>query len=134
MKTEERTIELKEEARERIVEMLDCYDGYYCDLHNEVFNTDYYIIGNYEAKRFLESFGVFEAIDIVMEYEKSNFGEIYTEISDPEKLANMLFYVIGSDVISEMATDIKLFDDNWNERATEKTNRAIIKELKKMKF
>ena len=130
MKTEERKRELKEEARERIVEMLDCYNGYYCDLHNEVFNTDYYIIGNYEAKRFLESFGVFEAIDIVMEYEKSNFGEIYTEISDPEKLANMLFYVIGSDVILEMTTYIKLFDDNWNERATEKTNRAIIKNLK----
>jgi len=134
MKTEERIMELKEEARERIVEMLDCYNGYYCDLHNEVFNTDYYIIGNYEAKRFLESFGVFEAIDIVMEYEKSNFGEIYTEISDPEKLANMLFYVIGSDVILEMTTYIKLFDDNWNERATEKTNRAIIKKLKAMKF
>jgi len=134
MKTEETKRELKEEARERIVEMLNCYNGYYCDLHNEVFNTDYYIIGNYEAKRFLESFGVFEAIDIVMEYEKDNFGEIVTDISNPEKLANMLFYVIGADVILEMTTDIKLFDDNWNERATEKTNRAIIKELKKMKF
>ena len=134
MKTEETKRELKEEARERIVEMLDCYDGYYCDLHDAVFNSDYYIIGNYQARQFLESFGVFEAIDIVMEYEKSNFGEICTEISDPEKLANMLFYVIGSDVISEMTTYIKLFDDNWNERATEKTNRAIIKKLKAMKF
>ena len=130
MKTEERTIELKEEARERIIEMLEFYDGYYCDLHKEVFNTDYYIIGNYQARQFLESFGVFEAIDIVMEYEKSNFGEIYTEILDPEKLSNMLFYVIGEEVIS----DIKLFDDNWNERATEKTNRAIIKKLKAMTF
>ena len=134
MKTEERTIKLKEEAREKIIEMLEFYDGYYCDLHDAVFNTDYYIVGNYQARQFLESFGVFEAIDIVMEYEKSNFGEIYTEISDPEKLANMLFYVIGADVISEMAADIELFDDNWNERATEKTNRAIIKKLKAMTF
>ena len=134
MKTEETKRELKEEARERIVEMLEFYDGYYCDLHDAVFNSDYYIIGNYQARQFLESFGVFEAIDIVMEYDKTNFGVISTEISDPEKLATILFYVIGADVISEMTTDIKLFDDNWNERATEKTNRAIIKKLKAMTF
>jgi hypothetical protein len=33
--------EMREEARVAIIEALENgYDGYYCDLHNEVFNTD----------------------------------------------------------------------------------------------
>jgi len=44
--------EMRQEAKERIIECLkNGYTGYYCDLHNEVFNTDYYIIGIYEAKK-----------------------------------------------------------------------------------
>ena len=27
---------------------------YGCDLHHEIFNTDYYIIGTYQAKKWLE--------------------------------------------------------------------------------
>jgi DNA repair protein RadC len=47
--------EMRQEAKERIIECLkNGYTGYYCDLHDEVFNTDYYIIGIYEAKKALE--------------------------------------------------------------------------------
>ena len=43
---------MREEARAAIIECLkNGYSGYYCDLHNEVFNTDYYIIGTYQAKK-----------------------------------------------------------------------------------
>ena len=46
--------EMREEARAAIIEALENgYTGYYCDLHNEVFNTDYYIIGTYKAKQAL---------------------------------------------------------------------------------
>jgi len=69
--------EMREEAREAIIETLrDGYDRYYCDLHHEVFNTDYYIVGTYEAKKALEEYGVFEAIEKVQTYEKDNFGEL----------------------------------------------------------
>lgn len=33
---------LREEARVYILEALKDYEGYTCDFHNEVFNTDYY--------------------------------------------------------------------------------------------
>ena len=43
---------MREEARAAIIEALkDGYIGYYADLHNEVFNTDYYIIGTYQAEK-----------------------------------------------------------------------------------
>lgn len=122
--------EMKVEAIADIIEALENdYSGYYCDLHNEVFNTDYYIIGNYQAKKALNEYDVFEAIEVVQDYEKSNFGEIYTDISDPEKLINMLYYIIGEEVIFEIDEVINEF---WNEEATEENNKKIIEALKKM--
>ena len=123
--------EMREEAREAIIEMLEGgYTGYYCDLHNEVFNTDYYIIGTYEAKQQLESIGVFDVIDRVQTYEKDNFGEVTTDLSNPEKLINMLYYVIGEEELTEMMEDIEEFQDNWNNVADEETNKIILEKLK----
>ena len=124
--------EMKQEAIEAIIEALeDGYSGYYCDLHNEVFNTDYYIIGTYEAKEALREYDVFDAIELVQTYEKNNFGEVYTELSDPEKLINMVYYVIGEEVISEMY-EIEAFNENWNNVADDETNAAIVEEMKKI--
>ena len=122
--------EMREEARADIIEALrDGYTGYYCDLHNEVFNTDYYIIGSYKAKQALAEYDVWNAIEKVQTYEKDNFGEIYTDMSDPEKLINMLYYIIGEEVLYEMMDGIEAWDDNWNNQADEDTNAAILAEL-----
>lgn len=123
-------LEMRDEARSDIIEALeDGYSGYYCDLHNEVFNTDYYIIGTYQAKEALKDYGVFEAIERVQAYEKDNFGEIYTDLSDPEKLINMLYYIIGEEVLFEIMDNIQTWDDNWDNRADEETNAAILAEM-----
>ena len=122
--------EMREEARAAIIETLkDGYTGYYCDLHNEIFNTDYYIIGTHEAKEALEEYGVFDAIEKVQTYKKDNFGEIYTDLSDPEKLINMLYYIIGEEVLFEMMDGIEAWDDNWNNQADEETNAEILKAI-----
>ena len=123
--------EMREEARGAIIEALeDGYTGYYCDLHNEVFNTDYYIIGTYEAKRALAEYDVWDAIEKVQTYEKDNFGEVYTDLSDPEKLINMLYYIIGEEVLYEMMEGVDEFHDNWNNQADEETNAEILKMVK----
>ena len=124
--------EMREEAIEAIIEALeDGYSGYYCDLHNEVFNTDYYIIGTYEAKEALKEYDVFDAIELVQKYEKEQFGEIYTDLSDPEKLINMVYYIVGDHIIGEMY-EIEAFEDNWNNVADEETNTEIVKAIKEM--
>ena len=124
--------EMRQEAIEAIIEMLeDGYDGYYCDLHNEVFNTDYYIIGTYEAKEALKEYDVFEAIELAQAYEKFHFGEVYTDLSNPEKLINMVYYIVGDEIISEM-NEIEAFSDGWNDRADEETNTEIVKAMKEM--
>ena len=95
------------EALEDILDVLESgYTGYMEDLHHEVFNTDYYIIGTYQAKQALTEYGVFEAIDRVQEYEDNAFGERYTDVSDPEQLANMLYYIVGDEIVQTL----ELFD------------------------
>jgi len=122
--------EMRKEAWEAIIEVLrDGYTGYYCDLHNEVFNTNYYIIGAYEAKKALEEYGVFDAIKKVQTYEKDAFGEVYTDLSDPEKLITMLYYIIGEEVMLEMMNDIEVWRENWNKLADEETTAKILKAI-----
>lgn len=122
---------MRKDARAAIIEALeDGYSGYYCDLHNEVFNTDYYIIGTARAEAELESVGVFDAIRKVQAYEKDNFGEVYTDLADPEKLVNMLYYIIGDEELIDMTDGIGAFNDNWNNVADEETNSSILAAIK----
>ena len=124
--------EMRQQAREAIIQALkNGYNGYYCDLHDHVFNTDFYIVGVYEAKKFLEEYGVFEAIGRVQKYEKNNFRETYTDLSEPENIVNMLWYIIGEETLYEMMNGIKAWEDNWNNQATEEINSEILKAIAK---
>ena len=121
--------EMRRDAIEAIIDTLESgYSDYYCDLHNEVFNTDYYIIGTWQAKEALNEYDVFGAIEKVRDYELGNFGEVYTDVTNPEALVNMLYYIIGEEVISDMY-DIAAFNNNWNNYADEETNAVIVSEL-----
>ena len=127
--------EMREEAREAIIETLeDGYSGYYCDLHNEVFNTGYYIVGTEQAKEALREYDVFEAIEKIQAYEMDNFGDVYTDLSDPEKLINTLYYIIGEEVLYEIMDGVDEFHDNWNNLATEETNAAILEAIGKKEY
>ena len=70
------------------------------DLHHEVFNTDYYIIGTYKAKEWLGS-KAFDIIGFIKDYEMDNFGEVYTDLSNVEKVVNMYVYILGEEVVND---------------------------------
>lgn len=92
------------------------------ELHNRLYNEDYFIIGTYQAKEALKDYGTFEAIERVREYEKENFGEMTTPV-DPESIANMLAYIIGEEALNEI-------DDFYTfEQLTVKDLRKIKKAL-----
>ena len=122
--------DMKVDAVNAIIDCLECgYDGYYCDLFNEVFNVNYYVIGTAEAKNILGD-DVFDAIGRIYTYEKDNFGEIYTDLSNPIKIVNMLFYIIGTEIMYNNGEFSKILDEHWNEYADEETNMELIKALK----
>ena len=85
------------------------------EIHNEVFNTDYFVIGTWEAKQWLNEYDVFAAIEKVMEYEKDNFGGVTTEIHQPERLLNMLVYILGEEYLSSLNTITQNLDSNLDE-------------------
>ena len=106
----------KDEALNTVLDLVkDGYEGDVYDLINEAFNTDYYIIGTANAEKALEQYGVFQAIRKIREYEEENFGENFTKIEDPEKVANMLYYIVGNDVTSEALSEFDAIDDENRE-------------------
>ncbi len=105
-------------------------DGVYaCDLHNELFNTDYFIIGYYKAEEWLKNNpGIFAAIEEIREYEQSNFGEVNTDFSSSEKVVNMYAYIKGEEILNDCPTIQK----KWNDRLNRRDLARIKKELKNM--
>jgi ribosomal silencing factor RsfS len=102
---------------------------YVCDLHNEIFNTDYFIIGYYESEQWLnDCIGTFFAINIIKEYEENNFGVIMTDLTSSEKVANMFAYIQGE----EMFNELEIIIENWNNKIDDEILNNIINELNKM--
>ena len=96
------------------------------DLHHLIFNEDYFMVGTWNAKQWLGD-QVFEAIEKIKEYEQDNFGQVTTDFSDAEKVANMLAYVLGEEVLSESKT----LQDSWNETLDRSALDSIRCELAK---
>jgi|TARA_R100000479_G_C6389274_1_gene204367 hypothetical protein len=76
------------------------------ELHHEIFNTDYYIIGTYEAKKWCGK-NTFEIIETIKEYEQFNFGEVTTDFSSAESVVNMYTYIVGEELLYKMEDDLR---------------------------
>ena len=116
------------EIRQHAIDYIKDYEPacYGCDLHNEIFNSDYYIIGRYQAEQWLvKHIGVFNAIGEIKEYEESNFGGVITDLSESEKVVDMIAYIAGEEILS----NIKSLSDNCNNRLDEEARKLIIEEL-----
>ena len=88
---------IKEQGNDWIDKNNDDYDLY---LHQEVFNTDYYIIGTYQATQWLGD-EVFNIINFIKDYEMDNFGKVNTDFSSPESVVNMYVYIIGENIVND---------------------------------
>ena len=81
------------------------------DIHDEVFNQDYFIIGYYNAEQWLiDEQGnnrTFEVLSYVMEQEKDNFGAVETVYDNAETLVNHYAYWLGYEVIADTLEEMK---------------------------
>ena len=121
-----------EGARAAIIEALTDgeYSGYYCDLHNCLFNEDYHYCYTSEAEDDLNAIGVFNAISVIVKYETEEFGVVNTDFTNPCNVANMLYYIVGEEVLYDLFDECELWDKVWNDEATEETNKALVQWLK----
>lgn len=109
-----------------VIDRLPDFEGTVLDdLHHNLFNTDYYIIGTYQAEEWLKEYGTFQAIRDVQEYEQDNFGEVNTDLGNAEKIANMITYIIGEQIIYSLDYDSEGL-------LTSKVIKHLTKQLKKL--
>ena len=102
---------------------------YGSDLHHHLFNEDYFIIGYYQAEKWLnETGGVFNAIERITNYSMMNFGDVYTDLSSSESVANMYAYILGD----ELLCDIKHLQDKWDVKLSLEDLKAINDELNEL--
>ena len=98
---------LKQDVKDYLIQQLQDdvgLDNDINDLHHYLINEDYFIIGYYQARKWLEKESVFEAVEKIKNYEESNFGEVTTDFSDEEKTANMLAYILADEILNENNT------------------------------
>ena len=105
---------IKTELKEYILDRVNDYDNIDelirdNELHHELFNTDYYIIGTYKCKEWLKEHNLctFKVCNFIKQYEVYNFGECITDLSSPERVVNMLVYILGEEVLCSMEDEIR---------------------------
>mgnify|MGYP003141572406 FL=1 len=124
--------ELKQDVKDYIIDQLSSdvgLDQHISDLHHYLLNEDYFIIGYYKAEQWLKKDSIFNAIDKIKEYEQDNFGQVTTDLSSSESVANMLAYILGEEILFNNDT-YNLFTRFHNEYLTEDKKNLLIDSLK----
>lgn len=104
----------------------DC-EEYGCDIHNELFNRDHYTIYIAQTEQDTADLDVWDCVKLVLNYEKFNFGEVYTEI-EPFKVANMVNYILGYHLLGK--SEHLTRSDAWDRKLTKADKKKIQKELR----
>lgn len=114
------------------------------DIQTQTTNTDLWIIGTYQAAEALGKFdtddmlytstnltGVFGAIEYVTYYETDQFGEVTTDLSDPEKLASMIAYINMDITLNDLSNEFDLdWDDELTSQQVDEIEKYISQEVK----
>ena len=72
------------------------------ELHHDAFNSDDYIIGTWKAEQWLGDC-VFQVMEVIRQFEHDIFGEVTTNLSDPERVVNTYTYIQGEQAVYELA-------------------------------
>lgn len=116
-----------DEIKETLLDNLDGYKGIadytFEEVLNDLFNSDYYIIGYREAEDALKEYGIFKALDEVQQFDVETFGHWDTDYTDPEKVANILEYIHASKYMQDMLDDAGLYLED--ETTTKNVNKFI---------
>ena len=124
--------ELKQDVRNYIIQQLNDdvgLDQNINDLHHYLLNENYFIIGYYKAEQWLKKDSIFNAIEIIKNYENDNFGQVSTDLSSSESVANMLAYILGEEILYNNDT-FQLFTRFHDEYLSEDKRDLLVSSLK----
>ena len=106
-------------------------EEYVCDLHQKIFNEDYFISNCQLAEAWLIKYpGVFNAIRIIQEYERENRCKGETDLSSLKDIVNMYVYIQGEYLWNAL---IPFDDETWEGILTDDISKTLIEKLKELK-
>ena len=128
----------KNEVLDVIIDNLTDYIGSDFETYeNDTFNTERNI-GTREAALDLDKFvkddatdyedttldeGAFAAIQLVKAYEQDELGEVNTDLTNPEQVADMIDYIRGTRVFEELLNEA---DFDLDDEITEESAKKVI--------
>ena len=106
------------------------------DMHHIVYNQSETYVYTQDAERALEQIGTFNAIQAVMEYEQSNFGQTAPaeKYGNPCWVADMVVYILGEALIYHVFGDDEDFQNDSDitpeiaQRYAEMLDKALAEE------
>lgn len=117
---------IKQIIIKRVLELRE-NEIYGLNLIGEIFNNDYFVIGDYDCNKWLEKNGnVFNAMNKVKSYENDIYHEVFTDLTDAQKLCNMYIFILTEEMLGE----VKHLRSVWNSILTQEDYDIILEELK----
>ena len=89
---------------------------YAFDLHNELYGAQQHYIYYASAKEAAAEIDVWECIGAVQKYEKDQFGEVYTPLSDACRVVNMVVFILGEALLQAIYGETAYFAEKWNDQ------------------
>lgn len=109
--------EIFEDVENQLIDALISHDLHgvsTADMHHEVYNQSATYVYTADAERALEQLGTFNAIQTVMEYERTKFGQVAPaeNYGNACWVANMVVYILGEALIYHVFGDDEDFQND----------------------
>ena len=72
---------------------------------------DYYKMGIDKSKEWLGNY-VFEVIEVIEDFEKPRYGEVTTDLTNPEEVVSSYVYIVGEYILENMTYNNEYFNSN----------------------
>ena len=106
-----------ETVRSALVDNIAQLDRPYAsDLHTYLYSEPQHYIYYASAEEAAAELDVWECIGAVQKYEQTQFGEVYTPLSDACRVADMVVYIMGYELMQAIYGDTEYFGDKWNDQ------------------
>ena len=89
------------------------------DLHTSLYSEPQHYIYYASAKEAAAQLDAWECIGAVQKYEQTQFGEVYTPLSDACCVANMVVCIMGYELLQAIYGDTAYFGDKWNDQLSD---------------
>ena len=89
------------------------------DLHASLYSEPQHYIYYASAKEATAELDVWECIGAVQKYEQDQFGEVYTPLSDACRVADMVVYIMGYELMQSIYEGTEYFGEKWNDQLSD---------------